>query len=50
MGDGLKGLRCAPADTGFGPYPATHAQREAMMPCGDQLVRRGGDISIGEKL
>ena len=30
--------------------PAALAQREVMVPCGEEIVRRWRDISIGEKL
>jgi hypothetical protein len=32
------------------PTLSRRRQREAMVPCGDPPVRRGSDISIGEKL
>ena len=46
-----QGLRCAHRLTPASALdPAALAQREAMVPCGEEIVRRWRDISIGEKL
>ena len=46
-----QGLRCAHRLTpALALDPAALAQREVMVPCGEEIVRRWRDISIGEKL